>query len=125
MKHPSCGGVRLSVCLIVKNEERWLADCLKNIKPVTDEIILVDTGSSDQSCTIAKQYGAKIFHFEWQDDFAAARNFSLEQAAGNWILILDADEGISSREFSELQKLIKNPATEPVAYHCSPAIISI
>ena len=94
----------------------WLTDCLESIRPITDEIILVDTGSNDRTCAIGERYGAKIFHFTWQDDFAAARNFSLEQAAGNWILVLDADEVISSRDFSELRKITENPATEPIAY---------
>ncbi len=93
-----------------------MPDCLESIKPVADEIILVDTGSTDKSCAVAERFGAKIFHFGWQDDFAAARNFSLTQATGNWILVLDADEVISKSDYTTLQQLTSVPAPEPTAY---------
>ena len=93
-----------------------MPSCLESIKSVADEIIFVDTGSKDHSCNIAKRFGAKIFHFDWQDNFAVARNFSLAQATGNWILVLDADEVISSSDYATLQQLTAVPAPEPTAY---------
>ena len=77
---------------------------------------MVDTGSTDGSCEIAQRYGAKIFHFSWCDDFARARNFSLEKAAGHWILILDADEVIAEKDYDTLRRLTNTPAPIPAAY---------
>ena len=82
----------LSVCMIVRDEEKALPRCLKSLKGVADELIVVDTGSKDDTIAIAKHFGAKIFHFKWCDDFAAARNESLKHATGDWILHVDADE---------------------------------
>ena len=78
--------------MIVKNEEETLPRCLVSVKPVVDEMIVVDTGSTDRTKEIARVFGAKVFDYEWADDFSGARNFSLSKAKGNWILILDADE---------------------------------
>jgi glycosyltransferase involved in cell wall biosynthesis len=85
----------LSLCMIAKDEEANLPRCLKSVKGVVDEIIIVDTGSHDRTKDIAAEYGAKIFDFPWTGDFAAARNKSLEHATGDWILVLDADEAIA------------------------------
>jgi glycosyltransferase involved in cell wall biosynthesis len=82
----------ISVCLIVKNEENYLADCLASVKDWVNEIVVVDTGSIDKTVEIAKDYGAKVSNFEWIGDFAAARNASIEKATNPWILQLDADE---------------------------------
>ncbi|MEW6696887.1 MAG: glycosyltransferase [Bacillota bacterium] len=82
----------ISLCMIVKNEERNLARCLNSAKDCVDEIIIVDTGSQDNTVKIAEQFNAKIYHYQWDEDFAAARNFGLDKATGNWILYLDADE---------------------------------
>lgn len=82
----------VSLCMIVKNEEAVIGKCLESIHKQLDEIIVVDTGSSDQTIQIAESYGAKIYSYNWDDDFAAARNYSLEQATSDYILILDADE---------------------------------
>src|SRR6185503_940117 len=83
---------RLSVCIIAKNEQAFLGQCLASIKPVADEIIVVDTGSVDNTAAIAREHGAQVHSFAWTDDFSAARNFSLQHATGDWLLILDADE---------------------------------
>lgn len=85
---------KLSLCMIVKDEKRNLPRCLDSVKPYVDEIIVVDTGSQDGTPEIAQQYGAIIESFEWCDDFAAARNYSISKATGDWILILDADEAL-------------------------------
>lgn len=82
----------VSFCTIVKNEQHNLPRCLSSIQPYVDEIIVVDTGSDDKTIEVAHQYGAQVKHFTWCDDFAAARNYAINQAAGDWILMLDADE---------------------------------
>ncbi len=78
--------------MIVRNEERFLRDCLESLKGVADEIVIVDTGSTDNTKQIASEYGARIFEFPWCDDFSAARNVSVEHCLGKWILFIDADE---------------------------------
>ncbi|MEK4363349.1 glycosyltransferase [Paenibacillus sp. FSL M8-0212] len=85
---------RISLCMIVKDEEELLPHCLASVQGAVDEMIVVDTGSSDRSAEIAKQYGAVVVAFEWCEDFAAARNAGLERASGDWILFLDADEAL-------------------------------
>ncbi len=102
--------------MIVRNEAGHLAQCLAGIRDLADEIIVVDTGSRDDSREIAKSYGAKVYDFQWRDDFAAARNYSLEQATGNWILIIDADERISRQDLEKLKTLIAKSAAQPSAY---------
>jgi tetratricopeptide (TPR) repeat protein len=86
---------RLSLCMIVKNEERFLRNCLESARGLVDEIIMVDTGSTDGTLEIAREYDAKIVPHPWHDDFSEARNVSLEHAAGEWVLWLDADEEIA------------------------------
>ncbi len=86
---------RLSVCLIVKNEELFLESCLASVQGVADEIIIVDTGSTDGTKKIARKFTDRIYDFAWCDDFAAARNESLKYARGDWVLLLDADEMIN------------------------------
>jgi glycosyltransferase involved in cell wall biosynthesis len=91
--------VKISLCMITKDEERFLPHCLDSIKGIVDEIIVVDTGSSDRTCDIALAFGAKIYHHPWQNDFSLARNFGLDRAKGDWILILDADEVLEGGGF--------------------------
>jgi glycosyltransferase involved in cell wall biosynthesis len=78
--------------MIVKNEEKVLGRCLDSVKNRVDEIIIVDTGSTDNTITISNQYGAKIYNYDWNNDFAEARNYSLMKATSDYILVLDADE---------------------------------
>lgn len=99
----------LSLCMIVKNEEKYLKDCLESVKSVADEIVIVDTGSTDRTIEIAGEYNAKIFSFEWVNSFSAARNFALGNCTGNWILYLDADERLSEKSIEELKKNIIRP----------------
>jgi len=105
----------LSVCLIVKNEEQYLPDCLESVRTIADQVVVVDTGSTDSTIAIAKQFGAEVYSFAWCDDFSAARNESIKHAKSDWILWLDADERLSIDSNSELQRLLK-PEKGPVAY---------
>ena len=98
----------ISVCMIVKNEEKYLEQCLNSIKELVDEIIIVDTGSTDRTKEIAARFTNKIFDFQWCDDFAAARNESLKHATGDWILALDADEIIEKSDFSKIIEAISS-----------------
>lgn len=84
--------VKLSQCIIVKNEEKNIRTALEWGKGIVFEQIVVDTGSNDQTVEIAKEMGAKVFSFPWKDDFSAAKNFAIDQANGDWIVLLDADE---------------------------------
>ena len=86
---------KLSLCMIVKNEQRWLEDCLNSVKDLVDEMIIVDTGSQDNTVEIAHRFGAKVFDHPWNGDFSEARNHSLGYATGDWILVLDADERLA------------------------------
>jgi tetratricopeptide (TPR) repeat protein len=100
--------MNLSFCAIVKNEEKMLARCLYSVKDAVDEIIILDTGSTDKTIEIAQQFGAKIYHFNWGDDFAAARNESLKYAKCDWILVLDADEILAPDIIPQIRQVIQN-----------------
>ncbi len=93
---------RLSVCLIVRNEERFIERCLASVKAIAHQIIVVDTGSTDRTIEIAQSFGAEIHAFEWCDDFSAARNAALAHATGDWVLSLDADEELPADEHPRL-----------------------
>jgi len=97
---------RLSLCMIVKNEESFLPGCLESVKDVVDEIILVDTGSTDKTVEIARSYGAKVFFLEWKNDFSIARNESIKHATGDWILVLDADERLNPGQKEKIRKYL-------------------
>jgi len=94
--------------MIVKNEERFLADCLSSVKEAVDEIVIVDTGSTDRTMEIGLHYGARVFQFAWVDDFSAARNRALSHASGDWILYLDADERLAPGQGDMLRSLLRN-----------------
>lgn len=83
---------RISLCMIMRDEEEHLARCLRSVEGVVDEIVIVDTGSVDASVAIAEGFGARVLHEEWRGDFAAPRNTAIDAATGEWILVLDADE---------------------------------
>src|ERR1039458_3578707 len=83
--------MKLSLAMIAKNEAR----CLRSVRAIADEIIVTDTGSTDDTVKSSSENGAHVSHFAWTNDFAAARNFALAQATGDWILVLDADEWAS------------------------------
>jgi glycosyltransferase involved in cell wall biosynthesis len=96
----------LSLCMIVKNEAQNLERCLKSVQGVIDELIVVDTGSTDTTVEIARAFGARVFEHAWQNDFAEARNFSLQQATGEWILQLDADEELETKSRGRVKRLL-------------------
>lgn len=83
---------RLSLCMIMRDEEEHLSRCLTSVQGVVDEIVIVDTGSVDRSIEIAESFGVRVVHEDWAGDFAAPRNTSIDAATGDWILVLDADE---------------------------------
>jgi GT2 family glycosyltransferase/ADP-heptose:LPS heptosyltransferase/Tfp pilus assembly protein PilF len=106
----------ISLCMIVKDEEGHLARCLHSVKTISDEMIIIDTGSADRTKNIAAAFGAKVFDFPWEEDFSAARNFSLSKAKGEWILVLDADEVISPKDSTSLLDLVRKERIKKTAY---------
>lgn len=107
----------LSLCMIVKNEENNLERCLESIKDIVDEMIIVDTGSTDDTIKIAEKYSAKIFFYKWDNSFANARNYSLSKASKDWILIMDADDELKSEDKDKVIKLIDNENNRLDAYY--------
>jgi glycosyltransferase involved in cell wall biosynthesis len=104
--------------MIVKNEAGNLGPCLRSIQPVLDEIIIVDTGSTDDTKDVARQMGAKVFDFTWRDDFSAARNESIRHATGDYILWLDADDRLDEAEVRKIELLKKRlPSEKNRAYY--------
>ncbi|MBP1754619.1 MAG: hypothetical protein H6Q59_1017 [Firmicutes bacterium] len=102
--------IKISLCMIVKNEEANLERCLEGIANYMDEIIIVDTGSSDQTKEIVSRYTNKIYDFTWINDFSAARNYSISKASNEYILVLDSDEFTQNIDISEMKRLIgQNP----------------
>src|SRR4051794_22095210 len=96
---------RISLCLIVKDEEATLPLCLASAADLVQEIVVVDTGFADRTRDVAARHGARVVDFPWADDFAAARNASLEQATGDWIFWLDADEHLDEPNRNRLRQL--------------------
>jgi glycosyltransferase involved in cell wall biosynthesis len=96
---------RISLCMIVKDEEAMLGRSLAAARPFVDEIIVVDTGSTDRTVAIAEEHGARVLHHTWTGDFAEARNVSLEAATGDWIVYLDADEVVVDGDGPRLREL--------------------
>lgn len=99
-------GKSVSLCMIVKDEEHCLARCLASCKPLVHELVVVDTGSTDRTSQIAELFGARVYHLAWQDDFAAARNYAMAQATADWILVMDADEVLSARDYQLFNDLL-------------------
>ena len=114
VRHSLVAMTLLSACLIVKNEERHLARCLTSIATVADEVVVVDTGSEDDTVAIAKQHGAKTSFFAWCDDYAAARNASLAEATGAFILYIDADEELHPDDAPRLRALLESGNVDAV-----------
>jgi tetratricopeptide (TPR) repeat protein len=99
----------LSAVLIVRNEAKHIADCIRSIQPVCDEVIVVDTGSTDDTMAIAKSLGARVSTFEWRDDFSAARNYALSLARGTWCFWIDADERLDAGSYGAVLSALVRP----------------
>ncbi len=93
--------------MIVRDEEAHIADCLKSARPYVDEMIVVDTGSRDRTAQIARSLGAKVIERQWQDSFSAARNVSLDNATGDWIFWMDADDVLPPDSGQELRRTVE------------------
>ena len=105
--------MKLSACVITKNEEENIGTWLASMKKIADEMIVVDTGSTDRTVEMAKEAGARVFHHAWQNDFAAAKNAALEKAKGDWILFLDADEHFSPQTLPKVRPLLEKVEASP------------
>lgn len=99
----------LSAVLIARNEEKHIADCIESVRPVCDEIVVVDTGSTDATVAIAERFGAKVSTFEWCDDFSAARNHALSVATCSWCLWIDADERLDPQSYGAILSALVRP----------------
>ncbi len=107
----------ISLCMIVRNEACNLDACLENIRKVVNEIIFVDTGSTDQTLLKCRQYSNKIYQSPWEDDFSKARNVSLDQATGDWILWIDGDDRLDAEECLKIRELTKYPLDRGFAFN--------
>jgi tetratricopeptide (TPR) repeat protein len=110
--------ISISACVIVRDEEKNIGQWLQCVQQIADELVVVDTGSTDRTVFIAEQGGARVYHFAWCNDFAAAKNFALEHARGEWIIFLDADEYFPGRVIPRLREHIK-------MYHPNRRIVGI
>jgi tetratricopeptide (TPR) repeat protein len=106
--------VTISLCMIVKNEARNLPRCLDAVRAWVDEIVVVDTGSTDGTQALARARGARVEEWAWRDDFAAARNESLRHATGDWILVLDADEALTAGSGPALREAVAEATADVV-----------
>ena len=106
----------ISLCMIVKDEEKWLEGCVDGVKPIADEIIIVDTGSSDKTIQIAERLGGKVFRYEWDGSFSNARNFAISKASGDWILSLDADDRIAEQDLPKVRSLAGNRHFDGISF---------
>lgn len=98
---------KLSLCMIVKNEGASIGRCLASIQGIVDQIVVVDTGSDDDTIAIARQFGAEVYSFAWSGSFADARNYSLSKASGDWICWLDADEEVDAEDGPRLREVLQ------------------
>ncbi|MDQ7788611.1 MAG: glycosyltransferase family 2 protein, partial [Clostridia bacterium] len=102
----------ISLCMIARNEAQNLGRCLNSVRDVVDEMIVIDTGSSDGTANIARSLGARVYSFVWNDNFSDARNSSLEMATGDWILFLDADEELAPESHDALRSLVNDETVD-------------
>lgn len=113
----SSSRAKVSLCMIVKNEEEHLPACLASVVDLVDEVVVVDTGSTDRTRELALAAGARVVDFPWVDSFAAARNESLRQATGDWIFWMDADDRLDEVNRARLRRLLAGLAAENVGYN--------
>ncbi|HLC72945.1 MAG TPA: glycosyltransferase [Candidatus Nanoarchaeia archaeon] len=98
----------ISLCMIVRDEEKYLKQAIKSVQGIVDEIIIVDTGSLDRTVATARKYTPNVFSYRWDNDFSKARNFALSKATKEWILVLDADEVLSKEDHALIKELTKS-----------------
>src|SRR3989338_5098751 len=98
----------ISLCILTKNSERMIEQCICSVAPIISEVIVVDTGSSDNTKKIAEKLGAKIYDYKWDENFSNAKNFLKSKASKDWILLLDQDEAISSQDFDKIKEMVKD-----------------
>lgn len=108
--------VKISACYIVKNEEENLVRSIRSLAGQADELVVVDTGSTDDTRQLARQLGARVYEYQWQDDFAAARNYALARTQGDWLVLLDADEYFTEQTAGNLRRLVENAEAECNGY---------
>ncbi len=97
----------VSVCIIVKNEEKHIEECCKCLQPYGFETVIVDTGSTDHTIDLARKYTDRVYSFNWCDDFSAAKNYAMQKASHDWILSLDCDEYVESIDLAALQECMR------------------
>lgn len=107
---------KVSLCMIVKNEENYLERCLNSIKDIVDEIIIVDTGSTDKTVEIAESFGARVYYYKWNNNFSEARNESLKYATKDWIFIMDADDEFYSADKEQFKALLNSKLDNDSVY---------
>jgi glycosyltransferase involved in cell wall biosynthesis len=103
---------KLSLCILTKDEDSFLSDCIENMEGTADEIIVADLGSGSRTPELAKQAGAAVYQPAWEDDFCKIKNFCMDRATGDWVLFLRVGETIPREQHSELRVLMLNPAAE-------------
>jgi glycosyltransferase involved in cell wall biosynthesis/tetratricopeptide (TPR) repeat protein len=113
---PLDGRPLLTLCIIARNEEANLAACLRSAAGLFGQVVVVDTGSTDRTREVAREFGAEVYDFPWCDDFAAARNEALRHARGRWIFWLDADDFLSEDDRNKLRRLFASLGDDPVGY---------
>ncbi|MDH7602118.1 MAG: tetratricopeptide repeat protein, partial [Armatimonadota bacterium] len=116
----------LSLCMIVRDEEGFIERCLAGAQDVVDEIVIVDTGSTDRTVEICRRFGARVYHYSWNNSYSDARNEAVKHARGEWILFLDADEVLDSESKSLIRQAVERPAADAYELlfynYCSPDV---
>jgi tetratricopeptide (TPR) repeat protein len=125
-KEPSADTPTISMCMIARESAETIRAALESVRPWVDEMVVVDTGSKDDTAKIANEAGAKVHYFKWIDDFSAARNASIEHASGDWVFWMDSDDTISAENGMKLRELLANtPADDVLGFvmqvHCPPS----
>ena len=105
---------KLTVVILTKNEEKNIIDVVQNAKRVTEDVLIIDSGSTDGTCELAKEQGARVVFRAWDNDFSAQRNFALEQTTAAWVLYLDADERLGDKQVQAIREILQD--TKPAQY---------
>src|SRR5687767_12961429 len=114
----------VSLCMIVRNEEQNLAECLSPVATLFDEIVIIDTGSLDQTRQIARRFTPHVYDFPWCDDFAAAKNESVRRASGDWIFWLDADDRLAPRAIDQLPGVLNRLDDRPQVVFMNTVVLN-